>query len=240
MFLTGAGISAESGIPTFRGKGGLWSNRDLATLASASGFEENTAAALDFYNQLRQTIAASAPNSAHKAIAALEEWHDVTVITQNVDDLHERAGSSRVIHFHGSLTQVTSSNSRLDAACIKDYPMTVPIKVGDKADDGSQLRPAIVMFDEYADMSLANQVAREADVFVVVGTSLSISGAKALCRLPRADIPRYLINPDDVRSRLPGGFIWFQNVATQGLDIFLKEVRAGFPLFSANSANSAN
>ena len=232
VFLTGAGISAESGIPTFRGEGGLWIDHDTALLASASIFDENPAAALAFYNKLRSLVAVAQPNAAHRAIAALEEWHDVTVLTQNVDNLHERAGSSRVIHLHGRLDQVTSSSNRLDARCIKDFPLDIPIHAGDKAEDGSQLRPAVVMFDEYVDMTGAVGIAREADVFVVIGTSVTLAAAKGLSRCPRGDIPRYAIDPDDVRPRLPEGFIWIQAPATKGMELFLEEVRGGFPRFN--------
>jgi len=232
VILTGAGISAESGIPTYRGEGGLWQDRNLAALSTAAALEENPATVLEFYNKMRLLVAGAIPNAAHKAIAALEEYHNVTVITQNVDDLHERAGSSHVIHLHGNLTQVTSSHNRLDSSCIEDYPLDVPIKVGDRAVDGSQLRPAVVLFDEYVDMSEATRVAREADVFVVIGTSLSLSGAKALCRCPRTDIPRYVINPDDVSENLPEGFIWLKDVATKGMATFLDEAKGGFRRFN--------
>ena len=232
VFLTGAGVSAESGIPTYRGKGGLWQDKNLAALSTAAALEEDPATFLAFYNKMRLLVAGAIPNAAHKAIAALEEWHDITVITQNIDDLHERAGSSHVIHLNGSLAQVTSSRNRLDPSCIMDYPLDIPLKVGDKAADGSQLRPAVVMFDEYVDMSEAIRAAREADVFVVIGTSLSLSGAKALCRCPRADIPRYVINPDDISEHLPDGFIWLKDVATKGMAAFLEEAKGGFQRFN--------
>ena len=122
VVLTGAGISAESGLATF---------------------------VLDFYNQRRKELLHTIPNQAHHLLAELEQWHDVTIITQNVDDLHERAGSTHVIHLHGELTKVTSSENRLNPECIKQYPLDIPIRKGDKAADGSQLRPFIVWFGEY-------------------------------------------------------------------------------------------
>lgn len=231
VFLTGAGVSAESGIPTFRGAGGFWNDEKVEALSTAARFDEDPAAALDFYNNFRQLVFRARPNAAHTSIAALEQWHDVTVITQNVDDLHERAGSSHVIHLHGSLTQVTSSLNRLDPKCIKGYPLDVPIKVGDKADDESQMRPAVVMFDEYVDGTLAARIARTADIFVVVGTSLTLYGSRSIAQCPRKDIPRYVIDPEDIRSRLPEGFIWFQATATEGMISFIEEVRTGFRLF---------
>ena len=231
VFLTGAGISAESGIPTYRGEGGLWNDHETVLLSSVARFDEDPAAALEHYNMLRGLVAKAQPNAAHKAIATLEEWHDVTILTQNVDNLHERAGSSHVIHLHGRLDQVTSSRNRLDPDCIKDYPLDVPIRVGDKSADGSQLRPAIVMFDEYVDLSQAVKIAKGADVFAIVGTSITLSAAKTLSKCPRVDIPRYVIDPADVRPRLPEGFIWFQEKATTGMALFLDEVRKGFPIF---------
>ena len=137
VFLTGAGISVESGLSTFRGKDGLWE-----------------------------------PNDAHRMIAELEKEHDVTVITQNVDNLHERAGSTHVIHLHGELSKVCSTDNR--RTCVKEYPLATPIMVGDKADDGSQLRPYVVMFGEYIDNMNATDIVSMADIFVVIGTSLQV------------------------------------------------------------------
>ena len=148
VVFTGAGISAESGIPTFRDSNGMWNKYDAKKLASAAGFEENPQAVLDFYNARRKNLLEVQPNHAHLALAELEKKHDVTIITQNVDNLHERAGSSKVIHLHGELSKVTSSMNRLDPACIKEYPLDVPIRLGDKAADGSQLRPAVLFFDD--------------------------------------------------------------------------------------------
>ena len=149
VFLTGAGISAESGLNTFRGKDGLWTKEEFRYLASTDCLYEHTQKCLDFYNMRRKQLAEVEPNEAHRLIAELEKEHDVTIITQNVDNLHERAGSSHVIHIHGELAKVCSMNNR--TTCVKEYPLTIPIMVGDKADDGSQLRPYIVMFGEYVD-----------------------------------------------------------------------------------------
>ena len=144
VVFTGAGISAESGIPTFRDSNGMWNKYDAKKLASVAGFEENPQAVLDFYNARRKNLLEVQPNHAHLALAELEKSHDVTIITQNVDNLHERAGSSKVIHLHGELSKVTSSMNRLDPAYIKDYPLDVPIRLGDQAADGSPLRPYVV------------------------------------------------------------------------------------------------
>lgn len=186
VFLTGAGISAESGIPTFRDKNGLWRQFDYKKLASIGGYYENPKLVLDFYNQRRKVLAEAQPNHAHILIAELEKWHDITVVTQNVDDLHERAGSSNVIHLHGELAKVTSSLNRMDPHCIREYSLDKPINIGDKAADGSQLRPFIVMFGEYpSNMDVAQSIIKESDIIVAVGTSLIVH--------PAADLVKYAI-----------------------------------------------
>ena len=168
VVFTGAGISAESGIPTFRDSNGMWKKYDAKKLASVVGFEENPEAVLEFYNARRKNLLEVQPNHAHYVLAELEKEHDVTIITQNVDNLHERAGSSHVIHLHGELAKVTSSRNREDINCIKEYPLDKPIRIGDKADDGSQLRPYIVWFGEYLNtMSKAIRL-------VEIGTSLVV------------------------------------------------------------------
>ena len=231
VFFTGAGVSAESGIPTFRDAGGLWREYDPQVYCSASGFYEDPGKVLDFYNLRRWKLLDVSPNAAHTAIAALEQFHDVTVLTQNVDNLHERAGSSRVIHLHGELTKVTSSRNRLDPDCIREYPLDVPIRVGDRAADGSQLRPAIVFLDEYAHWEEAERITREADVFVIVGTSLTVSTSMVFPSFPRRDVPRYVIDPVDDRQKLPAGYIWIPEKACRGLELFKQEAVSGFPLF---------
>ena len=149
VVLTGAGISAESGLPTYRSDDfALYVENDCINVATPQAFRKNPAAVLDFYNRRRLQLAQAQPNHAHRLLAELEKWHDVTIITQNVDDLHERAGSTDVIHVHGELTKVTSSVSRTDPACIRELPLDVPIRLGDTAADGSQLRPNVVWFGE--------------------------------------------------------------------------------------------
>ena len=143
VFLTGAGISVESGLSTFRGKDGLWTNDEWAYMASTEALYTDTQRCLDFYNFRRKQLAEVEPNDAHRMIAELEKEHDVTVITQNVDNLHERAGSTHVIHLHGELSKVCSTDNR--ETCVKEYPLATPIMVGDKADDGSQLRPYVAL-----------------------------------------------------------------------------------------------
>ena len=227
VVLTGAGISKESGIPTFRDTNGMWKKFDAMKLASIEGFEENPQAVLDFYNARRKNLLEVQPNYAHRMLVELEKQHDVTIVTQNVDDLHERAGSSRVIHLHGELTKVTSSLDRLNPEYIKEYPLDVPIKMGDKAADGSQLRPFIVWFGEYLgpEAEVAVTLVRNADIFVVIGTSLVVYPAAGLVNYAHHEIPKFLIDPGDMQGRLPEGFHHIQKTAVEGIDILMEQLR---------------
>ena len=217
VVLTGAGISAESGLPTFRDNKGLWKQHDARKLASAAGFQENPQAVLDFYNHRRKQLLQVKPNHAHLLLAELEKWHDVTIITQNVDDLHERAGSTHVIHLHGELTKVTSSKDRLNPNYIKDYPLDTPIRLGDKAVDGSQLRPFIVWFGEYVyAMEVAMDYAEVADIFVVIGTSLKVYPAANLVDCAHPEVPKFIIDPNDLN--IPNGYIHIKDSATKGME----------------------
>lgn len=225
VVFTGAGISVESGLPLFRFDGGLWQNHDYVRLSTAAGFEEDPENALAFYNALRNNIATSEPNHAHQVIAELEKCFDVTVLTQNIDNLHERAGSSRVIHMHGTMTKVTSSLNRLDPECIQDYPLDVPIKLGDKARDGSQLRPAIVLFGEFlSDTDEIFEIIKHADIFVVIGTSLKVYPASIFVEYAHPEIPKFLIDPSDFGVNMPEGFKHIRERATAGVDILRKEL----------------
>ncbi len=225
VVFTGAGISAESGLATFRDNNGLWKQHDAKKLASVAGFHENPQMVLDFYNYRRKQLLEVEPNHAHKLLAELEKWHDVTIITQNVDNLHERAGSSHVIHIHGELTKVTSSKNRLNPCCIKEYPLDKPILLGDKANDGSQLRPFIVWFGEYL---YATEVAidwiKEADIFVVIGTSLTVHPAANLVDYAHSEVPKFVINPNDLSEKLPDGFIHIRKNATIGVEDLIDEL----------------
>ena len=234
VFLTGAGISADSGLCTFRDPDGLWRQVDPLEFCTASALHENPERVLAFYNRRRRELLSVRPNEAHRIVAELEHIHDVTVITQNVDDLHERAGSTKVIHLHGELTKVTSSRNRLNPDCIKDFPLERPILTGDLAADGSQLRPAILFYDEYPTFvsEYAARLCRDADVFVVVGTSLSVGIAPDLVLLPRKDVPRYLIDPDDFSGRIPDGYIHLREKAVEGMRLFRKEAEEEFPSFT--------
>ena len=226
VVLTGAGISKESGIPTFRDTNGMWMKYDAQKLASVEGFEEDPQAVLDFYNARRKNLLEVHPNHAHKMLAELEKQHDVTIITQNVDDLHERAGSSRVIHLHGELTKVTSSLDRLNPDYIKEYPLEVPIRMGDKAADGSQLRPYIVWFGESLGPEIEQAVImiENADLFVVIGTSLVVYPAAILVNFAQHGVPKILIDPGDLQGRLPEDFHHIQKTAVEGIDILMEAI----------------
>ena len=225
VVFTGAGVSAESGISTFRDKDGLWTNYDAMKLASIDGFRDDPEAVLDFYNDRRWQLFDAKPNHAHYALAELEKLHDVTIITQNVDDLHERAGSTKVVHLHGELTKVTSSRDREDDRCIKYYPLNLPIYLGHKAEDGSQLRPYIVWFGEYLRyMDEARTLVENADIFVVIGTSLVVYPAAGLVGYARHEIPKFLVDPSDMEGHLPYGYKHIKAKATEGVDIVIEEI----------------
>lgn len=203
VVLTGAGVSAESGLGTYRDNGGLWDNYDPMEVASIEGWYRNRKLVLDFYNAQRSKLKDCKPNAAHLAIASLEDKYDVTVITQNVDNLHERAGSTRIIHLHGEVTKVRPEN------CFNDYDgyseKTVfdvgydEVNLGDKAPNGSQLRPHIVFFGEAVPkMEKAIEAVNAADIVIIVGTSLSVYPAAGLYRYAQYNTPIYIIDPADV------------------------------------------
>ena len=169
------------------------------------------------------------PNHAHKLIAELEKWHDVTIITQNVDNLHERAGSSNVIHLHGELTKITSSKNRNNPDYIKELPLNVPIRMGDKAADGSQLRPYVVWFGEFVSgFEKVAKFVRETDIFLVIGTSLTVQPAASLVRYPHHSIPKFIVNPgeayDPYDDHFPEGYEHIKENATMGMEIFIDKL----------------
>lgn len=222
VILSGAGISKESGIDTFRDKDGLWSKKDATQLASIEGWNNDPQAVLDFYNARRRQLLKVQPNKAHDLLAQLEEWYDVSIITQNVDDLHERAGSSHVIHLHGELVKASSSIDKERAECIEMKPFDEDIKLGDKAKDGSQLRPYIVWFGEpVPNMPLAMNTAFEADVFVVIGTSLLVSPANTLTACSGA-AHNIVIDPGEVE--IPEGFYYIKETATVGMEMLYQSL----------------
>lgn len=195
VVLTGAGISAESGIKTFRDSGGLWEEHDVMDVASPEGWGKNPELVLKFYNQRRTQLAQCSPNDGHKGLAELEKHFDVEIITQNVDDLHERAGSSKILHLHGELTKVRGIDSPDE---IKDIGYN-EINIGDTCAKGSQLRPHIVWFGESVPaIEQAIKIVTTADIFVVIGSSLNVYPAAGLLNYVSNDKPVFLIDPNDV------------------------------------------
>ncbi len=191
VVLTGAGISAESGLKTFRDADGLWEGHDIMEVASPQGFEANPELVMDFYNQRRRQLLKVNPNAAHFDLVQLEQHHKVTIITQNVDDLHERAGSTNVIHLHGELLKVRSMN---DPHLILDWSRD--LVMGDTDGNGHQLRPNIVWFGEDVPMiELAIKICEHADVLIIIGTSMQVYPAASLMHYVRKEIPLYFIDP---------------------------------------------
>ena len=193
VVLTGSGISADSGLATFRGSGGLWEGHEISEVATPQGWKRNPKKVLEFYNKRRKQAWEAEPNDAHKSLADLERRYNVRVVTQNVDDLHERGGSSNVMHLHGELRKVRSEK---DPALIKDVKDRA-ISLGDTAEDGSQLRPHVVWFGEAVPMiEKAAEITSEADIFIVVGTSLEVYPAAGLIQYVPPDARRYLVDPN--------------------------------------------
>ncbi|TGE20199.1 SIR2 family NAD-dependent protein deacylase [Hymenobacter elongatus] len=192
VVLTGAGISAESGLATFRGSDGLWEGHRVEDVASPEGWQRNPALVLDFYNQRRTAARAAVPNAGHQALVALEREFEVVIITQNVDDLHERAGSRHVMHLHGKLFEARSTRHENLV-----YPMTTDrIDLGDQCEKGHQLRPNIVWFGEAVPlMERAMEETATADIFLVVGTSLQVYPAANLVHYTPTGCPTYIIDP---------------------------------------------
>lgn len=200
VFLTGAGISVDSGLSTFRDSNGLWEQYPVEEVASIQGYRRNPSLVIDFYNQRRRQLIGAVPNPGHLMVASLEQYFDTTVVTQNVDDLHERAGSTNIIHLHGELMKATSSNYPNDTRCIETLTSdNLDIHIGDKAKDGSQLRPFIVWFGEDVPMmEKAAEITSEADIFVVVGSSLNVYPAAGLLGYVSPQAQIYLIDPNPV------------------------------------------
>lgn len=222
VFLTGAGVSAESGVPTFRDSDGLWEGYNVEDVASIEGWYRNPELMLDFYTARRKAMTDVQPNDAHRAIAMLEEKYDVVVVTQNVDDLHERGGSTNVIHLHGELAKVCSSLDK--ETCIETLPYDVPLRLGDKAADGSQLRPYIVWFGEAVpNIERAFEEAQSADIFVVVGTSLQVQPAASMIMYSGAQ-KNYIIDPHASRLGLTASdrLCLIDKKATEGMAELLR------------------
>lgn len=200
VVLTGAGISAESGIKTFRDSDGLWENHDVMEVASPEGWRKDKELVLDFYNQRRKQAFEVKPNAGHFGLAQLETHYEVVIVTQNIDNLHEQAGSSNIVHLHGELSKARST---VDPNLVYEWG-DKPINLGDKCEKGSQLRPHIVWFGEAVPlMEKAVAEVANADIFMVVGTSLLVYPAAGLLDYVEDHIPKYIIDPrmPDVRSR---------------------------------------
>ncbi len=194
VVLTGAGISAESGIKTFRDSDGLWEEHSIMDVATPEGWKKNPSLVLDFYNQRRKQLLEVTPNAAHSALVKLEEFFDVSIVTQNVDDLHERAGSSNIIHLHGELKKV---RSEVYSELIYT-PEHWEIKLGDLCERGTQLRPHIVWFGEEVPLiSAATELAKHADIFIVIGTSLNVYPAAGLLHHAPFNCVKYLVDPSE-------------------------------------------
>jgi NAD-dependent deacetylase len=213
VVLTGAGISAESGLKTFRDSDGLWMGYDVYQVATPEGWKKDPGLVLDFYNQRRKEVAKAFPNAAHKGISDFQNDFNVTVITQNIDDLHERAGSKNVVHLHGEIFKMRSVN---DANTF--YEIRNDIQFGQKAPDGFQLRPHVVWFGEAVPMiEEAAKIFSTADVFILVGTSLQVYPAAGLIDFLPAGIPKYIIdkNPPFIAGN---DFIVIEKLATEGVE----------------------
>jgi NAD-dependent deacetylase len=220
VVLSGAGISSESGISTFRDNGGLWDNYRIEDVATPEAWARNQELVLDFYNQRRKQADSVKPNAAHYALVELEKHFEVTIVTQNVDNLHEVAGSSRVIHLHGELFKARSTKNP-DLV----YEMTSwELKKGDLCELGSQLRPHIVWFgEEVPMMEVAADVAEEADIFLVIGTSLAVYPAAGLVHYVSSARPIYIIDPAKPEINLKKNMTFIQEKATTGMETLIRK-----------------
>ncbi len=214
IVLTGAGISAESGLQTFRDSDGLWMGYDINEVATPDGWKKNLKLVLDFYNMRRKEVAKALPNAAHIALASLQQYFNVTIITQNIDDLHERAGSKNIIHLHGEIFKVRGENDTNTFYKIKD-----DIKIGDLAADATQLRPHVVWFHEEVPMiEKAMSVMREAELFILAGTSLQVYPAAGLIDYLPNGIPKYIIDKNPPYIPPHHNFHVIKKSATQGIE----------------------
>ncbi|WP_254659523.1 NAD-dependent deacylase [Mucilaginibacter sp. PPCGB 2223] len=221
VVLTGAGISAESGLKTFRDSDGLWEGYDINDVATPEAWERNPALVQEFYNMRRKQVLEAEPNAAHYALAKLEEKYDVTIVTQNIDDLHERAGSTNVVHLHGIITRSQSS---------KNPRLTYPIKgwelrMGELCRLGSQLRPHVVWFGEMVPMiEPAAKICSQAEVFILVGSSLAVYPASGLINYVPGNVPRYIVDPKIPAVYGVPDLIKIEEKATIGLPVLVDEL----------------
>lgn len=223
VVLSGAGMSAESGISTFRDAGGLWDQYPVEQVATPEGYARNPELVIQFYNERRKQLLEVEPNEGHRGVAALEKDFNVTVVTQNIDDLHERAGSTHVIHLHGELMRMCSSRDPYNPHYIKTLtPETIETRATDKAGDGSPLRPFIVWFGEAVpQIEVAIDYAEKADIFVIIGTSLNVYPAAGLLHYVPRGAEVYLIDPKPVDAHTSRSIHVIQKGASEGV----KELR---------------
>lgn len=226
LVFSGAGVSKESGIDTFRDNGGVWENFDVMKVAHIDGWRNDPQTVINFYNKRREALPITHPNKAHLIIAELEKYFDVTIATQNVDDLHEKAGSTNVIHLHGELTKLRSE---------RDPNMTIEwvneLKLGDLAEDGTQLRPDIVWFGEelnYTRIAAVKEAAREANVCIIIGTSMKVAPANGIPFLTPETTLIYYVDPSDRDFDVPKFreyfFYHIQEPATKGMELMMQEL----------------
>jgi NAD-dependent deacetylase (regulatory protein SIR2-like protein) len=222
VVLTGAGISAESGISTFRDSGGLWEQYRIEDVATPEGWAKDPKLVTDFYNQRRKQLLEVEPNYGHIALVELEKYFNVYVVTQNVDNLHERAGSKNIVHLHGELTKVRSE--RFDHLIYELTPDRYEVKIGDKCEKGFQLRPHIVWFGEAVPMlEEAVRLAQKADIFVVVGTSLNVYPAASLVHYVQPEVPVYVVDPNSVAIN-DSRWHYIRLGASEGMKEFIKQI----------------
>ena len=219
VILSGAGMSAESGISTFRDAGGLWDKYPVMQVASAEGYVRDPELVINFYNERRKQLLDVEPNAGHIGLAELEKDFNVTVVTQNVDNLHERAGSTHIIHLHGELTKVCSSRDPYNPRYVKELkPEEYEVKMGDKAGDGSQLRPFIVWFGEAVpEIETAVDYVEKADIFVIIGTSMNVYPAAGLLNYVPRTAEVYLIDPKPVDTHSIRQIHIIQKGASEGV-----------------------
>ncbi len=214
VVLSGAGISAESGIKTFRDNNGLWENHDVTEVASPEGWARNPHLVLDFYNQRRKQLYECEPNAGHYGLAELEKYFDVSIITQNIDDLHEQAGSTNVLHLHGELKKVRSTKDESLVYNLEGWEL----KWGDTCEKGSQLRPHIVWFGEAVPaIEPAIEISARADIFVVVGTSLNVYPAAGLLNYVPNETPIFIIDPSQPSFTPAKNIRFIQEKGTRGI-----------------------
>jgi NAD-dependent deacetylase len=222
VVLTGAGISAESGLRTFRDSDGLWEGYRIEDVATPRAWRRDPALVLDFYNMRRRDVLAAQPNAAHKALAALQEYFDVQIITQNIDDLHERAGSVNVMHLHGEILKMRSERNRYTL-----YPITVDMVPGQLADDGSMYRPHVVWFEEPVPMiEEAIPHMAEADVFILIGTSLAVYPAAGLVDYVPDEVVKYVVDKRMPSVSSYSNVVPIEQPATAGM-AYLLQLLAG-------------